>query len=1008
MSKIRLPRSERFSKRWFWMMVAFMAVGLMGAANSGGESAAGGQGWQPFGFMSEDTYSIWERLALIMNVLVAIGGLGYAVYLIKEVYRADTGTDRMKEIARAVREGAMAYLKRQFTTVAILIVIITAVLIWTKYPGADDPHRSQHLQIAWGRGIAFLIGSLFSATVGFVGMYLATDGNLRVAAAARTSFGKALQIGYRTGTITGMLTDGLGLLGGSLIFLYFGEKAYEALLGFGFGGTLLALFMRVGGGIYTKAADVGADLVGKIEANIPEDDPRNAATIADNVGDNVGDCAGMAADIFESYEVTIVAAMILGYASFGHKGVIFPLLVRAIGVIGSIISTYSVRTGDAGDVKIAMRAVNKGFWLGSAISVVGFILLGLIYLHFSPNYVVNQAVERGLYREAAFVTTVNAELEPAKQFQARSSVETAVSELQKRAKQENDNPLAEAAAKYLTALPPDPTPQILDEELKRAKKAKDQSQITVLNTATDGYRQGVADAWKALPEEKREKVATAQIAFSSSADATVKKEVYKVAQEYVPVRSGDSWFSDLDMRAAYTCLVGIILAIALNFCTEYWTGTEYEPVKSLAKSCRTGHATNIIQGLAVGYESAVWAVIIIAVAILSSVLIYAGSNPIFIAFGVAMCGIGMLTLTGNTISMDVFGPVADNANGIGEMGYNKDTNNQDLKEGDPGYMQPEDYKRARQILADLDAVGNTTKAITKGIAIGSAVIAAVSLFASFIAVMATGTEEGINTLSTQAFDEGAAFLTVANPYVFIGMLIGSAVPFLFSSMTIRAVGRAAYLIVQECRAQFRDPDIWENRKKPNYGRVVDICTSTAQKELIGPGLLAIFTPILVGFLLGPYALGGFLAGMIVVGQMLAVFMANSGGAWDNAKKTIEDQPKTRLTGKGSEVHKASITGDTVGDPLKDTAGPAINPLIKVMNMVSLLALPLVITYNISDGTGSWLIGMAVLLVSVAAVGWAWWQSKRESLEMKQMDEEFAKAAEAAALEEGKQPAPAGH
>jgi K(+)-stimulated pyrophosphate-energized sodium pump len=479
-----------------------------------------------------------------------------------------------------------------------------------------------------------------------------------------------------------------------------------------------------------------------------------------------------------------------------------------------------------------------------------------------------------------------------------------------------------------------------------------------------------------LPEEEQKGIA---------------KNTVSLAKKYVPLAQWLGWW---DMRPAFTCLVGILLAIALNFCTEYWTGTEYEPVKSLAKSCRTGHATNIIQGIAVGYESTVWAVIIIAVAILASAVIYAGTNPIFIAFGVAMCGIGMLTLTGNTISMDVFGPVADNANGIGEMGYNKDTNNQDLKPGMDGYMTPEDYKRARQILADLDAVGNTTKAITKGIAIGSAVIAAVSLFASFIAVMATGKEEGINRLSTSEFMSGAAHLTVAEPRVFIGMLIGGAVPFLFSSMTIRAVGRAAYLIVQECRIQFRDKEIWAGTKKPNYGRVVDICTSTAQKELIGPGLLAIFTPVFVGFFLGPYALGGFLAGMIVVGQLLAAYMANAGGAWDNAKKTIEDQPRTRLTGKGSEAHKASVTGDTVGDPLKDTAGPAINPLIKVMNMVSLLVLPLVINYNIADGTSSRWLGIPIVLLAAAAIGWSWWQSKRESKEMQAMDEEFERAAQA--------------
>jgi K(+)-stimulated pyrophosphate-energized sodium pump len=857
------------------MMLAFMAIGIMGANNIGphtemqGAAEASHSGWQPWEFLHNPAYSSLEVVALIANVIIAIAGLVYALMLVKQVYSTDTGTPRMQEITRAVREGADAYLKRQLTAVGALIILITAVLVLTKWPWGGGTELEY--QVAVGRGIAFLIGSIFSATVGFVGMRLATAGNLRVAAAARTSFGGALQIGYRTGTITGMLTDGLGLLGGSLIFLYFGEKAYEALLGFGFGGTLLALFMRVGGGIYTKAADVGADLVGKIEANIPEDDPRNAATIADNVGDNVGDCAGMAADIFESYEVTIVAAMILGLASFGHKGVIFPLLVRAIGVIGSIISTYSVKTGERGDVASAMKAVERGFVLGSIISVVGFLVLGLFYFRFDQGQTIHGV--------------------------------------------------------DITATIP--------------------SWARLWDTTS--FMGGV-----------------------------------------------------LDIRPSLTCFIGIVLAIALNKCTEYWTGTEYEPVKSLAKACRTGHATNIIQGIAVGYESTVWAVIIIAVAIFGSALIYAGTSPIFIAYGVAMCGIGLLTLTGNTISMDVFGPVADNANGIGEMGYNKDSNNQDLKPGDPGYMQPEDYKRARQILADLDAVGNTTKAITKGIAIGSAVVAAVSLFASFIAVMATGSEEGINKLTTTEFLAGAAKLTVADPKVFIGLLIGGAVPFLFSSMTIRAVGRAAYLIVQECRAQFKDKDIWENRKKPDYGRVVDICTSTAQKELVGPGLLAMFTPMFVGFAMGPYALGGFLAGMILSGQLLAVFMANSGGAWDNAKKTIEDQPRTALTGKGSETHKASVTGDTVGDPLKDTAGPAINPLIKVMNMVSLLILPLVIVYNISREppdakreAGSVWIGLLVLLVAILAIAWSWWQSKRETPEMRQMDEEFARQAAAA-------------
>jgi K(+)-stimulated pyrophosphate-energized sodium pump len=795
------PTSHRM--RVLWLLI--LTVGILSAAGwmfaqpeaaaSASSGAAEGQHISLFDPLFSPTFAWYEKLALITNVFVAIAGLIYALTLVKQVKEAPQGTPRMQEIAQAVREGANAYLGRQFRVVGVLILLITILL----YYGATLSHAPT--SIAYGRAIAFLVGSIFSASVGFFGMRMATVGNLRVATAAQTSFGKALQLGYRTGTITGMLTDGLGLLGGSIIFLIYGEHAYEALLGFGFGGTLLALFMRVGGGIYTKAADVGADLVGKLEAGIPEDDPRNAATIADNVGDNVGDCAGMAADIFESYEVTIVAAMILGIASFGHKGVIFPLLVRAIGVIASIISTYSVRAGDKGDVAGAMKSVNKGFLIGSMISVIGFIILGFFYMRFTPDMV------------------------------------------------------------------------------------------------NHGLTQTAWDSIKSLGPW------------------------------------ANFGFVGLDMRPAWTCLIGIVLAVCLNKCTEYYTGTEFSPVKSLAKSCETGHATNIIQGFAIGYESTVMAVLIIAGAILASALIYTGTNATFVAFGVAMCGIGMLTLTGNTISMDVFGPVADNANGIGEMGY-------DEKE-----MGPAKYKEARQILADLDAVGNTTKAITKGIAIGSAVIAAVSLFNSYIVSIGSVGKGETSGIAKTVYDTVASMLTISDPRLFIGLLIGGAVPFLFSSMTIRAVGRAAFLIVKECRMQFRDKEIWEGKKKPDYGRVVDICTTSAQKELIGPGLLAITVPLLVGFGLGEIALAGFLGGMIVTGQLLAVFMANAGGAWDNAKKTIEDEPRSETTGKGSEKHKAAITGDTVGDPLKDTAGPAINPLIKVMNMVSLLIIGLILPYD---------------------------------------------------------------
>lgn len=949
-------------RRLPWPALALVAVVafLFGA---GPNEPTAHAGWQPFGFLLQPEYGWLEKLGLLGCVATAIAGLVYAARLMKEVYAADAGTPAMQEIALAVREGANAYLRRQFTVVGVLIVVITVLIVAAKWPwaGTASGHTVGELKIvAIGRGVAFLIGSLFSASVGFVGMRLATAGNLRVAAAAKRSFGEAMRLAYKTGTVTGMFTCGLGLLGGSLILLVFGETAYEVLLGFGFGGSLLALFMRVGGGIYTKAADVGADLVGKVEANIAEDDPRNAATIADNVGDNVGDCAGMAADVFESYAVTMVAAVILGYASLGYKGMIFPLLVMAVGVIGSMVSTALVGRGmTTGNSTTAMASINRGFWRSAVISVVGFMLLGVVYLRFDSGYIVGVAIDRGLYKFPG----MQVELGMGDRILDAARVEADL----KQARLDSRKP-----------------------DLNAATRSKALEAAKVLEAMLDDRRKECLAKWGSLSDDEQRAIAEKKFRIAGQEEDTT-LVAYAKSQKFVPLDAG------LDLSAAWCCLIGILLAVALNRCTEYWTSTDYNPVKEVVKSCRTGHATNIISGLALGYESSVWAVLIITSAILASVGVFQHTgNLLFIAFGVAMTGIGMLTLTGDTISMDVFGPVADNANGIGEMGFNKKVGGGELDPSDPEYLSPATNKAARQILADLDAVGNTTKAITKGVAIGSAVIAAVSLFASFIAVLVTGSEEKIGQLTIGDFVEGSSRLTVADPYVFIGMLLGGAVPLLFSAMTIRAVGRAAYLIVFECRAQFRDPDIWSGKKRPDYGRVVDICTGTAQKELVGPGLLAIGTPLVVGFLLGPYALGGFLAGMILSGQLLAVFMSNAGGAWDNAKKMIEDEPRTKFGGKGSEKHKAAVTGDTVGDPLKDTAGPAINPLIKVMNMVSLLALPLVIVHNVSDGTGVRDVGYAVIAVAGSAVAWAWWQSKRDSATTRAMDEEMAKEAAAAA------------
>ncbi len=825
--------------------------------------------FQFFAFLNDPHYELIEKVALWLVLLVAIAGLFYAGGLVGQVVGADQGTERMRAVAEAIKVGANAYLAKQYRTILPLMVVLTG-LLWATASEANA--------IAIGRAAAFFMGATFSGLVGFSGMSMAVRGNLRVAAAARTSYGAALQLGYRTGTITGMLTDGLGLLGGTLIFMAYGEYAYEVLLGFGFGGTLLALFMRVGGGIFTKAADVGADLVGKLEAGIPEDDPRNAATIADNVGDNVGDCAGMAADIFESYEVDIVAAMILGYASFGHKGVIFPLLVRAVGVLGSIWSTSTVKAGRDDSSDKALFAVHRGFLLGAIASVLGFVGIGFGYLHFPKEYYAQYPQALGSYE--------------------------------------------------------------LDSSFQAAKERFEVNHNALRGDDREGYKVQYSQF---IREWNGPLFTGGGLPFWASL--------------------GTDW---LDMRPAWTCLIGIVLAITLNKATSYYTHTGYGPVQSLARSCQTGHATNIIQGFAVGYESAVVSTLIIATALLLSVLIYSGATPIFIAYGVAMCGIGMLTLTGNTISMDVFGPVADNANGIGEMGYDREE------------MGEENYKRARQILADLDAVGNTTKAETKGIAIGSAVIAAVSLFASFIAIIAVGGEDRIGDMTTQQYFTEAGKLSFAYPKVFIGGLIGGLVPFLFSSMLIRAVSRAAFLIVKECRVQFRDQEIWAGNKKPDYGRVVHICTAAAQSELIGPALLAILTPILVGIFLGHQALGGMLAGMIIVGQLLAVFMCNVGGAWDNAKKTIEDG---LYGGKGTEIHKAAITGDTVGDPLKDTAGPALNPLIKVMNMVSLLSIATIMRFRESHLDLLYLIGIA----GIGGIAWAVWRNHTESKELRELE-----------------------
>ncbi len=779
--------------------------------------------------------SLFEQVALIVVILTGIAALCYAWMLARRVLKEDPGTRKMVEVSNAIREGAVAYLNKQMSVVIPIAMILAVAMFLTAYL-AGAPW-----DISLGRGVALLAGAGCSLAIGQIGLrYIGTRANVRVAQQARRgSFKDALRVAYHSGTIAGMLADGLGLLGGTTIFLLYGEAAPEVLLGFGFGGTILAMFMRVGGGIYTKAADVGADLVGKVEAGIPEDDPRNAASIADLVGDNVGDFSGMAEDVFESYEVTIVSAMILGLAvmrvdpAHSLKWIVFPLLVRAIGVFSSIVGTYAVALWPVKED--AFRAMDISYDLSSVISIISFFLL--------------------------------------------------------------------------------------------------------------------------------------------------------------------SWFYAQDLRLFAATATGILLAIAFNKYTGAFTERGTAAVNDIVNSAKTGPALVILSGLAIGYESTVWALLIIVASIILSLSIYSFTFPaafvmptmivvgiaalavgyllakkskkielgvfgavavivlgiiftsfqvpdgnvvLFITYSIALSGIGMLSHTGNNLAMDAFGPISDNAGGIAEM-----------------CKEEFDSEEGQKTLAELDATGNTTKAITKGIAIASAVIAAVSLFSSYIETL-------------QQSGAATVILNLADPRVFIGILIGGALPFLFSSVLLRAVQRAASLIVDEVRKQFHIPGVMEGKVKPNYGAVVTICTQAAQSELISVALLAVLMPIVVGLLIGDLALGGFLAGIIVSGQLLAVFMANSGGAWDNAKKQVEGEPSdvTMNTGKRSDRHKATVIGDTVGDPLKDTAGPALNPMIKVVNLVSLLIAPLLLVVangNETTQLAGYAIGFIFLLVIALAV-----------------------------------------
>ncbi|QFQ29431.2 sodium-translocating pyrophosphatase [Janibacter melonis] len=755
--------------------------------------------------LSSGNLYLTAGVALIGVVCIAMG-----LVFRSQVLAADPGTERMREIGAAVEEGAHAYLRRQFRTLGVFVVIVFVLLLALPADSAG---------VRWGRSGFFLLGAGFSAAIGYLGMSLAVKANVRVAEAARTSGrDEGMRIAFRTGGVVGMFTVGLGLLGAAVVVMAYQGDAPKVLEGFGFGAALLAMFMRVGGGIFTKAADVGADLVGKVEAGIPEDDPRNAATIADNVGDNVGDCAGMAADLFESYAVMLVAALILGSAAFGESGLVFPLLIPAVGALTALLGVFITRAAPGGD---ALAAINRSFYITAAISAVLTAVVAFVYLPSS-------------YAEL-------------------------------------------------------------------------------------GSR-----------------------------------------NQDIAAMSGDP-----RLAALLAVLLGIVLAAVILWLTGYYTGTDKRPTKDVARTTLTGAATVVLSGIGLGLESAVYKVTTMAIAIYLVFLLGGGSVTLSLFF-IALAGCGILTTVGVIVAMDTFGPVSDNAQGIAEMSGDVDA-------------------EGAQVLTELDAVGNTTKAITKGIAIATAVFAATALFGSYTDAWSSQLETTATALGDEisqgSIDAGAipgiqqsiddfnvsAASEIVSPHTLVGLLLGAAVVFLFSGLAINAVTRAAGAIVFEVRRQFREhPGIMAGTEKPEYARVVDICTKDSLRELATPGLLAALTPVVVGFGLGIGALAGFLAGAIACGALMAVFLANSGGAWDNAKKIVEDG---HHGGKGSDAHAAAVIGDTVGDPFKDTAGPAINPLIKVMNLVSVLIAPAIVVLTVREEPMTWarllIAGVALAIIVVA-------------------------------------------
>jgi len=904
----------------------------------------------------------WPALFVVLGA--AIVAICFGIFWFKKTMDVDPGNERMQGVAKAVQEGAYAYLSRQVKTMAIVVIILGIGL------GFLYTNQYGDIKLGLGVAIAFIAGVAASYAAGYIGMGVAVRGNVRVANAALSSFKRALETAFQAGAVSGMFTVGLGLLGATIIFMIFQTNAMFVLVGFGFGGSLAALFMRVGGGIFTKAADVGADLVGKVEAGIPEDDPRNAATIADNVGDNVGDCAGMAADVFESYEVTLVAAIILaaavgmvlqaaGYGGMLEAGtltfnftlalVIYALLVRAVGVVASIIGVFAVKGKDDPNLN-PMKPINTGFLTSSIVATIGFFIVAFFVFGFNLN---------------------GGKLTSKFDFAAEKiTAPTAVAEIQTTIEQQREMYLANL--KDVPADQQDMYKEMINQQLPTdvwtdfnagiSELAKYASKDQLNYMGIIDLAQKVQDPTSGIDNQEEITAAFQKIGpvFSMVPSEVDNVIAGAIARDSIVNSPIAKWFWLLAFLATF---IGIVLTQVIGKITEYFTADDKKPVTEIASSAKTGPATLILSGLSEGLESSVWSVVAIAGTIFLAFIMF--PNPAFAAYAIALAGLGLLATTGYVLAMDTYGPIADNANGIFEMS---------------GALKNEDGTEntaAHNIVARLDMVGNTTKALTKGFAIATAVIAAVALYRSFLDTVATK-DPGILVNNIQ----------VNLPDVFVGLLIGGAVPFLFSSFAIRAVSRAAVQLVEEVRYQFKNiPGIWNytgvgEEGKPDYAKCVEIATSAAQKELLGPGILAIFAPIFVGFWIGPYALGGFLAGAILVGQLMAVFMSNTGGAWDNAKKKIEDG---FLGGKGSEAHKAGVIGDTVGDPLKDTAGPALNPMIKVMNLVAILIGPATVVLAGEEltklgsvsFTWNYVVAIVALLILIIAIMW----SKRGGVEL---------------------------